>query len=409
MQAEIISIGDEITRGQTLDTNSQWLSQQLESLGVKVLYHTTVADELQPNVAVFRLAIERADVVVATGGLGPTADDLTREALAQATDRPLAINAQALAQIRELFARRKRPMPAQNETQAYFPAGSRIIDNPHGTAPGVFQTVERPGRSPCLVFALPGVPVEMRQMWPSVVEQLKAAGAGRRVIRNRVLRCFGAGESQIESLLPDLIRRGRTPTVGITASQATISLRISAEGDSEAACEAQIEPTVATIRQCLGDLVYGEGDEQLQDVVVRLLAERGQTLATFEFGASALLADSLASAAGAAHSQVYLAGTTVYSADPLSPMSLQAAAKAMAEHCRREFGADIGLAIGPLPDCPPDDPQAPPVVVALISDDRVVVRQWPYILHPALVRIYFVKQALNLLRRTLLGLEPGPR
>ena len=143
MHAEIIAIGDEITSGQSLDTNSQWLSQRLEELGVRTLFHSTVGDELAPCVEVFRCAIDRADVVVATGGLGPTADDLTREALAQATGRPLELDSEALEDIRAMFARRNRPMPRQNELQAMFPAGSRVVRNPHGTAPGIDLEVAR--------------------------------------------------------------------------------------------------------------------------------------------------------------------------------------------------------------------------------------------------------------------------
>ena len=153
MNAEIIAIGDEIVSGQHLDTNSPWLSQRLEELGVRVLYHSTVGDELEPCGDVFRRAIERADIVISTGGLGPTADDLTRDALAQATGRQLELYPQALEHVRSLFARRKREMPQQNEVQAMFPAGSRMIANPHGTAPGIDLEVPRAGK--CVAVFLP--------------------------------------------------------------------------------------------------------------------------------------------------------------------------------------------------------------------------------------------------------------
>ena len=146
MNGEILAIGDEITSGQLLDTNSHWLSQRLEELGVRVHYHATVGDELEPIADAFRQAIGRADVVLATGGLGPTADDLTRDALARAADRPLVLDPPSLEHVRRLFARRGRPMPPQNEIQAMFPAGSRVIPNPHGTAPGIALAVPRQGR-----------------------------------------------------------------------------------------------------------------------------------------------------------------------------------------------------------------------------------------------------------------------
>ena len=211
MHAEVLAIGDEITSGQTLDTNSQWLSQRLGELGIAVLYHSTVGDQLPACTEVFRHSIDRADVVVATGGLGPTADDLTREALAAAAGRPLEMAPDAMQYIRRMFARRNRPMPPQNQRQAMFPAGSRVVLNPHGTAPGIDLEVPREGRPACRVFCLPGVPAEMVEMWHASVGPAIAAllGDDRRIICQRRIHCFGAGESQIESMLPDLIGRGR--------------------------------------------------------------------------------------------------------------------------------------------------------------------------------------------------------
>ena len=155
MHAEVLAIGDEITSGQTLDTNSQWLSQRLEELGVAVRYHSTAGDQLPACTEIFRHAIERADVVVATGGLGPTADDLTRDALAAAAGRPLEMDADAMEYIRRMFARRNRPMPPQNQRQALFPAGSRVVLNPHGTAPGIDLEVPRRAGRRAACFACP--------------------------------------------------------------------------------------------------------------------------------------------------------------------------------------------------------------------------------------------------------------
>ena len=203
MNAEILAIGDEITGGQLLDTNSQWLSQRLGELGVRVLYHSTVGDELQPCVEVFRRAIERADLVISTGGLGPTADDLTREALATAANRPLVMVPEALEHVRQLFARRKREMPKSNELQAWFPEGSRVVPNPNGTAPGIDIDVPRGDGGRCRFFALPGVPAEMREMWQgSLLVALRGIGAGRRVILRRNIKCFGAGKARSSRSCP---------------------------------------------------------------------------------------------------------------------------------------------------------------------------------------------------------------
>jgi nicotinamide-nucleotide amidase len=394
MNAEIIAIGDEITSGQNLDTNSQWLSQRLEELGVRVLYHTTVGDELAPNVEVFRHAMERADVIVATGGLGPTADDLTREALATATGRPLELDAEALEHIRRLFASRRRPMPESNRLQAMFPAGSRVVRNPHGTAPGIDMEVARDGRPPCRVICLPGVPAEMMEMWrDSVGATIGAFAGGGRVIRRRLVHCFGAGESQIEAMLPDLIRRGRRPMVGITASKATITLRITADGESEEECLAAIAPVEATIRECLGRLVFGAGDDQLEDVVVRLLGERGKTLATAECGTAGLLAAWLSGAEQAAG--VYRGGWVLTQSDQ--------SAEALAADCREKLAADYGLAVNFSAASGSGSGGGEPtaICVAVASADGGDSKAFPSAIHPALSHIFRAKQALNYMRLSL--------
>jgi len=409
MHAEVIAIGDEITSGQTLDTNSQWLSRQLEALGIRVLYHTTVADELDPCADVFRTAVDRADVVIATGGLGPTADDITRDALALTTRRELIEDPAAMEQIRLLFARRGRAMPPQNRRQALFPSGSRVLVNPHGTAPGIDLEVPRAGRNSCRVIVLPGVPAEMVEMWhSSVAGILRPPEAAGRVIVRRTIKCFGAGESHIESMLPDLIRRGRQPTVGITASKTTISLRIVAEGATHEQCQAAMEPTAATIYQSLGDLIFGEGDDELQDAVMRLLDRENRTLATAEWGTAGLVAQSLSSVA---HCRSRYRGGVVVG-DAESARSLLAVdaelaqgapgeglAAAMAQACRARLRADYGLAVGPFPPFHPAAPQ--PVFLALAGPDGLRHKSFPFAGHPDILTIYCAKQALNLVRLAL--------
>lgn len=414
MNAEVIAIGDEIASGQILDTNSRWLSQRLIELGIRVLYHTTVGDELEPCAAVLRQAIGRADVVVVTGGLGPTADDLTREALAEAADRPLVEDAQALEQIRQLFARRARPMPDQNRRQAFFPAGSQIIPNAHGTAPGIDLEVPREGIGPSRVFVLPGVPAEMKEMWHATVAgSLRRLTGGGRVICHRNIKCFGAGESHIESMLPDLIRRGRQPVVGITASQATIILRITAEGATEQECQAAMEPTAATIYQSLGSLVFGEGDDELQHAVIGLLGQTNRTLATAEWGTLGLVGQWLGGVAGGeAH---YLGGISGPGPSHLQQLLgiapellAQGAdggaelAQAMAIACRNRFHADFALATGPQPRLDPAASQPKSIYFALAGPDGVTIKPLPFAAHPDLLLVYCAKQALNLLRLALL-------
>jgi nicotinamide-nucleotide amidase len=350
--------------------------------------------------------------VIATGGLGPTADDLTREALAAALGQPLVSDPEALAQIRALFARRKRAMPPQNEVQALLPRGSLRIDNPHGTAPGIAVEIVRPGGRPCWFFALPGVPAEMKEMWHgSVADRLRQAGAGARVVLRRNIKCFGAGESQLEAMLPDMIRRGRVPTVGITASQATIVLRIVAEGQSREECESLIAPTVATIHECLGTLVFGQDDDELQDVVLRRLAARHATLALVEWGTAGLVADWLG-ASPDSHGQ-YIGGIVAAGVAALDRLldvpvdwierqtaSSSAVAERMAQACRERCGADYALAVGGFPQAGTGD--APLVHFAVASATGVRTKAVPYAAHPALLRVLCGKHALNTLRLALM-------
>lgn len=411
MRAEVISIGDELTSGQRLDTNSQWLSQRLGELGIRVIYHTTVADDLAANVDVMRSALARAEIVVVTGGLGPTADDLTREALAAAVGRELYLDEGALAHITALFTKRGREMPERNRVQAQFPVGSRIVPNPHGSAPGIDYTFTRPDQTTSRVFCLPGVPAEMREMWSgTIVPALQTMLGTTRMIRHRVIKCFGVGESDLEALLPDMIRRGREPQVGITVHAATISLRVTTNTDSEAAAAALAEPTLATIRECLGTLVYGEGDDELEDAVLRLLAGQGSTLATAEAGTTGLLANWLRKASQ--NNNLYAGGFVLNSNQSLqqilgddAPPDVDFAdrktqVRAMAEHCRKLWSATWGLAVGEAPLTEEED--APRIWVALAGPDGTVCHPFIFAGHPDILVPRAAKQALNFLRLKLL-------
>lgn len=420
MRAEIIALGDELTSGQRLDTNSQWLSQQLADLGLQALFHTTVGDDLEAGTEVFRQAVQRADVILSTGGLGPTADDLTRECLARACGVELVRDEAVLEHIRALFAQRGRPMPERNVVQAMFPQDARVIANPHGTAPGIDIEVPRAGRTPARIFALPGVPAEMREMWAASVQPALAAmtGADRRVICHRSIHCFGAGESAIEAMLPDLIRRGRVPAVGITASQATITLRISAEGPSPEACQAAMQPTADTIYQCLGNLIFGEDGDTLQDVVIRILAQRSETLATVECGSGGTLAawlsaadpDRLAYCGGLVLRDPTSQAGVLDGAGNLPPADQPVTGsevRALAAGCRTTFQTDYALALGPFPTFAPSSP-VPPSVALAVADPTAVHGHWtPYAGHPDMLLARTVKEALNFLRLMLLGSAGG--
>jgi nicotinamide-nucleotide amidase len=348
--AEIISIGSELTSGQNLDTNSQWLSLRLAEIGIPVGYHTTVADDVGADVDAFRTAGRRAAVVLVTGGLGPTQDDLTREALAQAAGVGLEFHAPSLEHVREMFAKRGRTMPDRNSVQAMFPAGAEPIPNDHGTAPGIWMRL-----GAAWVAAMPGVPSEMFAMFEEQVKpRLLALGLGGGVLIQRKINCFGAGESATEEKVADLTRRGHVPEVGITVSDAVISIRILARSATVAEARARIDPVERTIRERLGDLVFGEESEDVEDAVARLLDAKRQTLASAESVTCGLVAARLGRVPGV--SNWFRGGIVAYQNEAKTallgvPADLirehgavsRQVAEAMAVGCRTRLGTDLAV------------------------------------------------------------------
>ena len=321
-----------------------------------------------------------------------------------------------MGHIKRLFARFGREMPERNVVQAMFPSGSRMIPNPNGTAPGIDIDVPRAGQTPARLFALPGVPGEMRDMWGATVEPaiIASLGCERRFIRHRVINCFGAGESDIERMLPDLVRRGRTPTVGITASKADIMLRITAEGPSPEACGELMEPTAAIIRDCLGKLVFGEDDVELQDVVIRMLKERQQTLATVECDSGGLMAQWLSEADP--DRDTYVGGSVARHSAAMAQAAgmertqiLEGAVepktivREMAIHCRERHATDYALALGPFPDAAEDKSTRRSVHFSLAGPAGAIAKTGRFAGHPDIRKPRAVKQALNLLRLTTMG------
>jgi nicotinamide-nucleotide amidase len=406
MKTEIISIGSELTSGQNLDTNSQWLSRRLAEIGIAVAFHTTVADDLEDNVAAFRVASQRAGLVLVTGGLGPTQDDLTREALARLAGVELVFHQESFDRIQAMFARLGRTMPETNRVQALFPAGAEPIPNSHGTAPGISLQV-----GSCQLFAMPGVPSEMHRMFEKRIRpRLLSLGLGGGVLLQRKINCFGTGESVVEEKLLDLTRRGHVPEVGITVSDATVSLRILARAATHEEALAQIAPVEQTIRERLGDLVFGVEDEELQESVLRLLTEKRLTLATAEGVTGGLVARRLALVKGA--SAWFRGGLVAYDNElkftmlsvPRPLVEAQGAvsaavAEAMAVGCRTHF--QTNLAVSTVGIAGPEGQSDKPVglvYTALAWKDGVksVSSNWP--LAREEVQSRAAKQALNLVR-----------
>ena len=408
MYAEIFANGDEITNGKILDTNSQWLSRELEKLGISVQYHTAVTDDLPAMVDVLRIAMNRVDLILWTGGLGPTADDLTRQAFADAAGVPLVRDDESIRMIQALLQRRGGSLSPAHERQAFQPQGAVAIRNPNGTAPGIDFTVKRTtpleGRHDSVrLMAFPGVPAEMMEMWSdsgrkAIETMLQSSRGGRQFIKYRSINSFGLGESQVESMFAGIVDRDRIPRVGITATQATITLHIAAEGETEAECDRLIEPVAKLIYDTLGTRIFSEGDDTLADVVCRIVNAQGKKIAVVEAGTRGLLAEAFGSSAESATS--FLGGVVVPPRRPIAP-------DRMIDIGRNMFDtADYLLLIGAYPEGMPDRSRSDETFVAVVNAKEtnlqtamLQMRNFPFVGHPGIIDDLYLKRVLDLFRQ----------
>lgn len=306
-QVAILAIGDELVFGQTLDRNSAWLSERLAAIGIATIEHRTVGDDLAEIAEAFRALAARASIVISTGGLGPTGDDLTREAMAIAFDGSPALveDPSALVAIERWFAGRDRPMPESNRRQALRPPSARSMPNAHGTAPGV--SIEREGLR---AFALPGPPREMQPMFEAMVEPRLGADRGGDAIASETVHAFGEGESALAERIADLMARGRNPSVGTAASPGRVTARIRAAGaPSEAASMAKA--AAEEVARRWSPFAYGRGETTLPEAAASAVIEAGCTLSVAESCTAGLIGEMIVSVSGA--SRFFEGGWIVYS------------------------------------------------------------------------------------------------
>ena len=293
MHAEIVMIGTELLLGEIVDTNANKLARMLRDIGLDLYYKTTVGDNEQRITGVLNLALDRSDVVITSGGLGPTVDDITRQAVATATGRRLIYSAELEAQIAARFHSFGREMGENNKRQAYIPEGALPLPNPVGTAP-CFLSEDSRGRG--FIISLPGVPRELEYMMThTIIPLLVERMGGAKLIKAKVLRTCAVGESNVDRAIDDLMRESN-PTVGLAAHAGQTDVRITAKANTEAEADALIAPMEAKLRERLGVAIYGVGQETVPEVVGRLLAEKGWGLAVLDTLTGGQLARELAEA-----------------------------------------------------------------------------------------------------------------
>jgi nicotinamide-nucleotide amidase len=411
MQAEIVTIGTELLLGKIVDTNAAYIAQQLTTIGLDLYYKTTVGDNKGRITSVLRQALARSDVVITSGGLGPTVDDVTRQAVARAAGRELVLDEKLLAQIKARFARHGFTMSKNNRRQAYIPQGAIPIENPVGTAPAFIVETEQG-----LIASLPGVPRELKhlmenQLIPFLRKKLQT---GQVIIKSKTLRTCGIGESTVDSRIGDLMRSGN-PTVGLAAHPGQTDVRITVKADNEIQADHLITEMEKKLRKRLGDVVYGIEAQKLEDVVAAMLAKRGLNVAIVEVNTQGLIAQRLESASqdrpilrasyvvGRPEDAVEIASSLGSLIEKYGLISAHVAT-ATAECLREMTKADIGLAVfgsmeeeqGLFAD------SAGETHIALSTAEGTAQRTYKYGGSSELVKSWVSNAALDIVRRSLI-------
>jgi nicotinamide-nucleotide amidase len=401
MKASILTIGDELTCGYQLDTNSQAISRRLALLSAEVVLHLTVNDDKRAIQRGLRIALDEADIVIVTGGLGPTEDDLTRQAIAAHFGLELTENAEALDRIQARFAHRGRTMPESNRIQAQVPVGSTIIYNDRGTAAGFYLMVKEKH-----IFVTPGIPYEMEGMLEGfILPRLRKLAEADHHVRRAALKVYGLPESEINERIRPSLARGRNPLLGLLPNRGTITVEVTASGTTPEEAERLLETDLVALRAELGSYIISEDGRNLPQVVADLLVERDLTIATAELSTGGLVAARLTEPEG---SQRWFRRSAVVDAlekPQGGSLTDEETAQALASAAQRPAGVDIGVGTGAI--AIPDDsiPHRPygtvPIGVNLrgrttcrrvsFNGDRVRVRELAADAALAMVRLEVLK------------------
>jgi nicotinamide-nucleotide amidase len=412
VNAEIVAIGSELLLGQIVDTNSAWMAQRLAEIGVNLFYKTIVGDNAARMREIISRGLERSDVVITSGGIGPTEDDLTREIVAEVTGRQLVLDPQLLQQIEERFRKRGFIMTKNNEKQAYIPAGAIPVENPNGTAPSFI--VEDPHG---VIIALPGVPFEMKWLFDNcVIPYLREKFDLREMIVSRVLKIAEIGESSVDDRIGHLIRNSVNPTVGVLAHPGQVDVRISVKTDSVDKAYELIAPVEREVREAFTHHVFAIDHQTMEDVVGNLLIAKGVSIAVIEDLTGGMIAQRLQQAARESLAEAMIAYTEQplrrvlrHSQHPERVEELlqddDTLTQALAYGIRVHSQADLGLAVRAIPDPTRTTQNLSPgrTYMAVADAKGLHTREYNFAGrgHPDLTRI--TMYALNLVRRTLEG------
>ncbi len=408
-KAALVSIGNELLSGKTVDTNAAYIAGRLRTISLPVVSVHSVPDEQPAIERALALAAGEADVVIATGGLGPTDDDLTRQAFAGFLGVELVLRPELLERIKQFFDRRGIEMPARNSIQACIPRGADPIENERGTAPGI-----RARKDGTWLFALPGVPLEMRHMLDTQVLPELRPFVGGQALAVRRLKCFGAGESTIAEMIGAAMQRGRNPLVNCTVHNGIITLEVVATASDQGQARKMAEQAEHALRAALGKLVYGRDDQTLAEVVGEGLARTGQTLAVAESCTGGLLAELITDIPGS--SRYFTYGWVTYSNEakcrelgvPREMIDRYGAvsepvARAMAQGARRNAGTDYAIAITGIAGPTGGSEQKPVglVYISIDSRDGTDTSRHVFSFDRSSVRLRAAQTALNTLRLKL--------
>lgn len=409
MKAEIIAVGTELLSGQSQDTNSTYLAERLAGLGVELLWISLVGDDLPRLSEAIERALSRSDLVITSGGLGPTPDDVTREAIAAALGEEVFVDPELEAWLREFFERRGRPMPLSNLRQAWRIPSAQALPNPRGTAPGWW--VDQGGK---ILVALPGPPLELEGVWREEIEP-KLRGRSGQVILSRTLKLTGLPEATAAERLGDLTA-SVNPVFGVYAKRDGIHIRFTASSPLESQSRELLAATEEKVRAIFAEAVWGADDDTPEAVVGRLLREQGLTLAVMESFTGGLLANSITDVPGS--SAYFKGGAVAYAAGAKMSYGVSRwlierhgtvsaeVATAMAGAIRQFFDADIGLATTGVAG--PDEMEGKPVGTAFMALDDGQQSQVIQGLYPPRrldVKRWAALDGLHLLRRHLLALK----